>query len=87
MIYVVTPSGELLEFPTANRMKYIPTIEGGGAQLYRLDSDKNEHYVAYVPNDWLIAYSRPQIPVRDSTLGALKRALRDFDARTGRWSR
>lgn len=82
MIYAVTPSGEIISYPTA---KYVArgNATGGTHSLY---TDKNGIFVADIPVTWAISLTRPYTAPDTSALKAIKKALQAFDSRSGTWN-
>lgn len=77
--YVVTPSGEIIEYWEANF-----AVRGAGKIELYTHSNKST-WVADIPADWAVGWSRPHALGTNTDAAALKRALRNFDLRTGRW--
>lgn len=75
--YVITPSGELFEYPTANH-----AVRKDG--FLRLSTSNEGSWVADVPHNFVVGWARPvALGSSGSDLAKTKRALRNFDARTG----
>jgi hypothetical protein len=78
-MFVITPNGEVLEFPTAHYLSHLNNHQ-------RLATKKDHGtWVANIPAGWAVCHERPTVLGDSTDLGALKRALRNFDARTGEW--
>lgn len=76
--YVVTPNGELLIYLNATKHEHV----NGGDHRFK---DKEGHWIADIPQAWAVGWQRPQYSVPSSALADIKRALRNFDMRTGRF--
>ena len=78
-IYAVTPTGEVVTYPTANYLVHA----GNGAAYHRVYENKDGAFVADIPTTWAVSLKAPHIAPDSSALAAIKEALRTFDARTG----
>jgi hypothetical protein len=77
--YCVTPTGELVIYQNAGFCVR-------GETMFELYTGKDKtSWVADVPKTWAVGWQRPAIAGRSDALKDIKRALQNFDARTGRW--
>lgn len=77
--YVITPNGEVLSYPTANHALRID----GHIELHT-DATKKV-WVADIPATFAVGWARPTSQGQSVPLAQLKRSLRNYDSRTGRW--
>lgn len=77
--YCVTPTGELIIYNTAN---YALRKVNGKTELL---TGKKGNWVADIPAGWAVGWHRPTLLFAEGTLREIKRALSNYNAKTGKW--